>query len=145
MSSPQVRQRSGQKDKKTPLPAAQVQDGDLKSIVKDTKLPEAVSSEWDYKLALGVITTLAFITRFWGIGHPNEVVFDEVHFGKVRDTIETLPQHPSCYQPGGCPKISALTGGATVRVVLFAEDLFLRCSPPFRKASFRSHGLVRGI
>lgn len=40
-------------------------------------------SEWDYKLALGIITALAFLTRFWGISHPNEVVFDEVHFGKV--------------------------------------------------------------
>jgi dolichyl-phosphate-mannose-protein mannosyltransferase len=43
----------------------------------------AVSKQWDYKLALGIITLLAFVTRFWGISHPNEVVFDEVHFGKV--------------------------------------------------------------
>ena len=47
---------------------------------------DAVTSEWDYKIALAVITILAVITRFWGIGHPNEVVFDEVHFGKVRKT-----------------------------------------------------------
>ncbi|KAJ9637607.1 Dolichyl-phosphate-mannose--protein mannosyltransferase 4 [Knufia peltigerae] len=40
------------------------------------------SKQWDYKLALGVITLLAFATRFFGISHPNEVVFDEVHFGK---------------------------------------------------------------
>ncbi|TQS36798.1 hypothetical protein Golomagni_02742 [Golovinomyces magnicellulatus] len=39
-------------------------------------------SEWDYKLALAVLTVLAFVTRFWGISHPSEVVFDEVHFGK---------------------------------------------------------------
>jgi len=39
--------------------------------------------EWDYRIALAVITLGAFITRFWGISHPNEVVFDEVHFGKV--------------------------------------------------------------
>ena len=39
--------------------------------------------EWDYRFALTIITLLAFITRFWGISHPNEVVFDEVHFGKV--------------------------------------------------------------
>lgn len=85
MSSPQVRQRAGQKDKKaTPAPS-QSSNGDLDAILKDTKLPEAVTSEWDYKAALVVITVLAFITRFWGIGHPNEVVFDEVHFGKVRD------------------------------------------------------------
>lgn len=39
--------------------------------------------EWDYRIALVIITILAFVTRFWGISHPNEVVFDEVHFGKV--------------------------------------------------------------
>lgn len=85
MSSTAVRQR-GQKDKKHPAsPSASLKiESDLNGILKDTKLPGAVTSEWDYKLALGLITLLAFITRFWGIGHPNEVVFDEVHFGKVR-------------------------------------------------------------
>ena len=46
---------------------------------------KAVTREWDYKLAMVVITLLAFVTRFWGISHPDQVVFDEVHFGKVRD------------------------------------------------------------
>ncbi len=45
---------------------------------------EVVQRDWDYKLALAIITVLAFVTRFWGISHPNQVVFDEVHFGKVR-------------------------------------------------------------
>ena len=44
---------------------------------------QAVVNEWDYKLALAIITALAFGTRFFGISHPDEVVFDEVHFGKV--------------------------------------------------------------
>ena len=44
---------------------------------------ETIKSEWDYKLAVVVITILAFVTRFYGITHPNQVVFDEVHFGKV--------------------------------------------------------------
>ncbi|KAL0640349.1 Dolichyl-phosphate-mannose--protein mannosyltransferase 4 [Maublancomyces gigas] len=35
-----------------------------------------------HKLALFVVTVAAFITRFWKINHPNQVVFDEVHFGK---------------------------------------------------------------
>ena len=83
MSSSQVRQRAGQKEKKAPQSPSQSRDSDLNGIIHDTKLPAAVTSEWDYKLALGVITLLAFVTRFWGIGHPNEVVFDEVHFGKV--------------------------------------------------------------
>ena len=81
-----VRQRSGHKDKKgaSPLPE-KISNGDLDSVLKETtdKLQNAASSEWDYKVALAIITVLAFVTRFWGIGHPNEVVFDEVHFGKV--------------------------------------------------------------
>lgn len=40
-------------------------------------------SEWDYWLAMTVLTVLAFATRFYRIDYPNEVVFDEVHFGKV--------------------------------------------------------------
>ena len=98
MSSPSVRQR-GQKDKKAPASASTPpkQDSDLNGILKDTKLPKVVTSEWDYKLALGVITLLAFITRFWGIGHPNEVVFDEVHFGKVRKAVSSPNSPPpSC-------------------------------------------------
>jgi dolichyl-phosphate-mannose-protein mannosyltransferase len=43
----------------------------------------SAASQWDYKVALAVITVMAFATRFYGISHPNEVVFDEVHFGKV--------------------------------------------------------------
>lgn len=41
-----------------------------------------------HKLALFVVTVAAFITRFWKINHPNQVVFDEVHFGKVGLTGE---------------------------------------------------------
>ena len=101
MSSPTVRQR-GQKDKKAAASASSSlqTNGDLDGILKDTKLPNAVTSEWDYKLALGVITLLAFITRFWGIGHPNEVVFDEVHFGKVQRKLHQSSSYharsPSC-------------------------------------------------
>ena len=54
---------------------------DLRSVLDSPK--QANVSEWDYKLALAIITALAFVTRFFGISHPNEVVFDEVHFGKV--------------------------------------------------------------
>jgi dolichyl-phosphate-mannose-protein mannosyltransferase len=45
---------------------------------------ETVGAQWDYKIALVVLTLLGFATRFYGITHPNSVVFDEVHFGKVR-------------------------------------------------------------
>lgn len=57
-------------------------DKALEKLVKANQAAKP-ASEWDYKLALVVITLLAFATRFWGISHPNEVVFDEVHFGKV--------------------------------------------------------------
>ena len=97
MSSPQgVRQRgkeSGGSKKRgtTPNPPESnghanglgnlVQNGNMEQLKQAGK--EAVTNDWDYKLALTVITMLAFVTRFWGITHPNQVVFDEVHFGKV--------------------------------------------------------------
>jgi dolichyl-phosphate-mannose-protein mannosyltransferase len=61
---------------------AAVRDTDLDSLVK-ANLEKNAGVEWDYRIAISVITVLAFVTRFWGISHPNEVVFDEVHFGKV--------------------------------------------------------------
>jgi dolichyl-phosphate-mannose-protein mannosyltransferase len=83
-----VRQR---KDKRSttpnpPLQAdlnAKIANGSaiLKEKVEQGK--EVAQRDWDYKLALAIITILAFVTRFWGISHPNQVVFDEVHFGKV--------------------------------------------------------------
>ncbi|KAJ2893617.1 hypothetical protein MKZ38_008414 [Zalerion maritima] len=57
-------------------------DTDLETMVKEKAKAQKSSSELDYKLALAIITVLAFVSRFWGISHPNEVVFDEVHFGK---------------------------------------------------------------
>jgi dolichyl-phosphate-mannose-protein mannosyltransferase len=57
-------------------------DAELDALVKANLGRKSV--EWDYRIAISIITALAFITRFWGISHPNEVVFDEVHFGKVR-------------------------------------------------------------
>ncbi|KAI1780019.1 glycosyltransferase family 39 protein [Hypoxylon cercidicola] len=83
MSSPQgtLRQRNvpGSR-KKTPDPAGV--DSELDSLVKANKQVAGSSKEFDYKIAFIIITILAFISRFWGISHPNEVVFDEVHFGK---------------------------------------------------------------
>ncbi|KAK3945281.1 Dolichyl-phosphate-mannose--protein mannosyltransferase [Diplogelasinospora grovesii] len=56
----------------------------LDKLVKPnaSKPAAAAGSDRDYKVAFVFITALAFVTRFWGISHPNEVVFDEVHFGK---------------------------------------------------------------
>lgn len=79
MSTPSsAKQKGGQSAKKQSSVPPSSKGEEILDNVKD-----AVTSEWDYKAALAVITILAFITRFWGIGHPNEVVFDEVHFGKV--------------------------------------------------------------
>ena len=67
----------------TPAGVPAPRDAELDALVKANLNGKVTRSEWDYKLALGIITVLAFLTRFWGISHPNEVVFDEVHFGKV--------------------------------------------------------------
>ncbi|KAG0329642.1 hypothetical protein BG000_012018, partial [Podila horticola] len=40
------------------------------------------AEEFNSLLALVGLTALAFFTRFYKISEPNEVVFDEVHFGK---------------------------------------------------------------
>ena len=82
-SSPAVRNRGGPTAKKASPASPVAHNADMNGLVTKKELP-VIGSEWDYKIALGVITALAFVTRFWGIGHPNEVVFDEVHFGKVR-------------------------------------------------------------
>lgn len=58
-------------------------DADLDALVRANRKGKKGAVEWDYRIAISIITVLAFITRFWGISHPNEVVFDEVHFGKV--------------------------------------------------------------
>lgn len=76
-----LRQRGGHKDLAKANGKADKVDELLDNTIATTK--GGVTSQWDYKLALTIITVLSILTRFWGIAHPNEVVFDEVHFGKV--------------------------------------------------------------
>jgi dolichyl-phosphate-mannose-protein mannosyltransferase len=76
-----LRQRNVASAKKTD-PTAPVET-DYSKLAKDHQSKAKVDKERDYQIAFVVITILAFVTRFWGISHPNEVVFDEVHFGKV--------------------------------------------------------------
>jgi dolichyl-phosphate-mannose-protein mannosyltransferase len=68
--------------------AGGVSDVEIETAVKAGKAAPlkaaGAGKETEYKITLVIITVLAFVTRFWGISHPNEVVFDEVHFGKVR-------------------------------------------------------------
>ncbi|KAF1842647.1 glycosyltransferase family 39 protein [Cucurbitaria berberidis CBS 394.84] len=84
-SSPSgVRQRAT-KDKKRPTtPNSETLSEKVANVIEKTKpyKPLQQGKEWDYKLAITVLTVLAFISRFWGITHPDQVVFDEVHFGK---------------------------------------------------------------
>lgn len=82
MSSPNssLRQRTGKEKSKLNGRVEQA-ESDLKTALISVK--DSASKDWDYKIAVGIITLLSFVTRFYGISHPNEVVFDEVHFGKV--------------------------------------------------------------
>lgn len=57
---------------------------ELDKLAKAVMQKNVSKGERDHWLAFSLTTILAFVTRFWGISHPNEVVFDEVHFGKVR-------------------------------------------------------------
>jgi len=91
MSTPppdSLRQRGGPSKKKKPqfdrsmTPSAD-SDKATRQSTPDPLIQVPKSSEWDYKLGLVVVTILAFLTRFYLISHPNQVVFDEVHFGKV--------------------------------------------------------------
>jgi dolichyl-phosphate-mannose-protein mannosyltransferase len=74
--SPSLRKRGGKKDVQTALPS---DSGSTTPV----SVPVKQKSEWDYWLAIVILTLLAFATRFYRIDYPNEVVFDEVHFGKV--------------------------------------------------------------
>lgn len=84
-SNQSLRQRPG---KGNSAAANSVTDGNSKDsneivLQKINEAKQSIQSEWEYKVALLVVTLLAFLTRFYGISHPNQVVFDEVHFGKV--------------------------------------------------------------
>ncbi|KAF2674634.1 PMT-domain-containing protein [Microthyrium microscopicum] len=80
---PELRQRKAASSKKKQNTEHHVVDSENAVLAKvQQQLQAGKQSEWDYKLALVIITIGAFITRFWGISHPNQVVFDEVHFGK---------------------------------------------------------------
>lgn len=86
MSSPTGVRHRGAKDKKRPTtPNADAVIDQVDNAVTKVKREFKANqgAEWDYKIAIAIITVLAFVTRFWGINHPDQVVFDEVHFGKV--------------------------------------------------------------
>ena len=135
MSSPQVRQR-GPKEKQPAAESAPLMNGKAAHKLEQAKKAgkDAATKDWDYKLALLVITALAFATRFYGISHPNQVVFDEVHFGKVQSNPIAIAI---------CRETPRLTWTAlTVCLVLPPTHLLLRCPPPFRQAPLRIRRLA---
>lgn len=83
-ASPALKQRGPKKRGTTPIPEI-LQNGDNDAFLDQTQkqVLESAKSDWDFKIAFAVVTILAIITRFYGISHPDQVVFDEVHFGKV--------------------------------------------------------------
>lgn len=85
--APGLRQRGGKRDEAVPSPSPQASQAKVSSSKsKDKSAPK--QSQWDYKLAIVVLTILAFATRFWKISFPDQVVFDEVHFGKVSSIFD---------------------------------------------------------
>lgn len=77
-----LRQRNVASKKGTDSPSGAIEH-EVDKLAKATAQKGSKDNELDHKIACTVMTVLAFVTRFWGISHPNEVVFDEVHFGKV--------------------------------------------------------------
>lgn len=89
MSTPQgsLRQRGAKDSKKRPTtPNGDAINSQIEQTWEQAKhdVKETAKQDWDHRIAFTIITFLGFLTRFWGISHPNQVVFDEVHFGKVR-------------------------------------------------------------
>ncbi|KAH7163155.1 family 39 glycosyltransferase [Dactylonectria estremocensis] len=84
-STPQgsLRQRNPpSKKEKAEVDTVFAPEEELDKLAKAGAFRAETQYDGDYKIAFFIITVLAFVTRFWGISHPNEVVFDEVHFGK---------------------------------------------------------------
>ena len=111
---------------------AATRDADLDVLVKAKLENKSTGVEWDYRIAISVITFLAFISRFWGISHPNEVVFDEVHFGKVLSSAPVSEELKLILHPPVC-------------LILSRANLLLRCTSSLRKATLRADGLVRWL
>ena len=57
-----------------------------------------------------VLLTLALVTRFWNLGAPAEVVFDEVHFGKFVSAYFTGEYYFDIHPPLGKLLIAAFAG-----------------------------------
>jgi dolichyl-phosphate-mannose-protein mannosyltransferase len=112
-----LRQRGDKVSKKKVTVESIPGDDDAVLLKAANSVKKSKGSEWDFKLALALLTVLAFITRFYGISHPDQVVFDEVHFGKVCVSYKLL--------------VTRLTS-LIVRVFIPPTNLLLRCPSTFR-------------
>ncbi|KYK58597.1 glycosyltransferase [Drechmeria coniospora] len=68
--------------KKSSESLASTRERELDALSTFAAQQSAAVPDLNHRVAITLISVLAFITRFWGITHPSEVVFDEVHFGK---------------------------------------------------------------
>ncbi|CAN6605821.1 dolichyl-phosphate-mannose--protein mannosyltransferase 4 [Trichomonascus vanleenenianus] len=75
----ELRQRNVASKKKS---SAQLRGPDASSSPKPSAPDRVKQRDRCYRLANLALTVLAFATRFYIINHPDQVVFDEVHFGK---------------------------------------------------------------
>jgi len=57
-------------------------DVEIKNLKNPNVLLSPKTDESSWNIALIVVTILSFITRYYKISEPDQVVFDEVHFGK---------------------------------------------------------------
>lgn len=130
-SSPSLRKRGGKKED-SPAPV----DRSFAPSSSQLRAAPPRSSEWDYRLAITILTVLAFITRFYKISYPDQVVFDEVHFGKVF-------REPCTFRGEGC--VADALACPLVRFLLSTTDLLFRRSPPVRQTPARIHRVVGGL
>ncbi len=63
-----------------------------------------------WKNAILILLILSFFLHFWGLENPNEVVFDEVHFGKFASSYMNKSYHFDVHPPLG--KMIIAAGGA---------------------------------
>ncbi|PHH80522.1 hypothetical protein CDD82_1690 [Ophiocordyceps australis] len=77
-----LRHRNVASKKTADSPLAPAPEVELDLLSKAAMRQGVAAAERNHMMALLLITLLAFVTRFWGISHPDQVVFDEVHFGK---------------------------------------------------------------
>jgi dolichyl-phosphate-mannose-protein mannosyltransferase len=77
-----VRQRSRKKKADAVSVAESTSEEEL-VVSKPWAIAPTTDNQTSFKVALAVVAVVAVVTRFYNLGHPSEVVFDEVHFGKV--------------------------------------------------------------